>query len=83
MTASTWRWQLAGGLSAVASLVHVAIMAGGPAWCRFFGADERMAVAAENGRLYPGLITLCIAVILAGWSVYALSGAVCSHASYC
>jgi hypothetical protein len=34
-----------------------------------------MARLAESGSWYPGLITLVIAAILAGWAAYALSGA--------
>lgn len=40
-----------------------------------FGAGERMAVAAEKGRWYPGLITAAIACVLLAWSAYALSAA--------
>ncbi|WEJ72268.1 hypothetical protein [Pseudomonas sp. PSE14] len=62
-------------LSALAALLHVAIIFGGAPWYRFFGAGERMARAAEAGHLRPTLITIGIASILALWSLYALSGA--------
>ncbi|WP_207885000.1 hypothetical protein [Pseudomonas sp. 30_B] len=62
-------------LSALAALLHVAIVFGGAPWYRFFGAGESMARMAEAGRLRPTLITLGIASVLALWSVYALSGA--------
>lgn len=62
-------------LSALAALLHVAIIFGGAPWYRFFGAGERMARAAEAGHLRPTLITTGIASILALWSLYALSGA--------
>jgi hypothetical protein len=62
-------------LSAIAALLHLGIIAGGPAWYRFFGAGERMARAAEQGRAYPTLVTLAIAAVLAVWSTYALAGA--------
>ncbi|MCJ1886282.1 hypothetical protein LNN38_15605 [Pseudomonas sp. LA21] len=62
-------------LSALAALLHVAIIFGGAPWYRFFGAGESMARMAEAGRLRPTLITLGIASVLALWSVYALSGA--------
>jgi hypothetical protein len=53
-------WLIAGGiLSAIAALMHIAIIIGGPDWYRFFGAGEGMARAAE----------------LAIWSAYAFSGA--------
>jgi hypothetical protein len=70
------RWLIAGGvLSAVASLLHVAVIVGGPAWYRFFGAGEPMARAAAAGSWYPPAVTSVIALILAAWSAYAFSGA--------
>ncbi len=66
---------LAGAFSAVASALHLAIIAGGARWYRFFGAGERMARMAERGQIRAALITLAIALVLAGWSAYALSGA--------
>lgn len=60
-------------LSAVAALLHVAIVVGGAPWYRFFGAGERMASAAETGRAYPAIVTLSIAIVLALWATYALS----------
>ena len=62
-------------LSAIAAMLHLGIIAGGPAWYRFFGAGERMARAAEQGRWYPTLVTACIAAVLGAWSAYALAGA--------
>ena len=74
---STVNIPLAAGalLSAVAALLHLGIVAGGPAWYRFFGAGERFARAAEQGRLYPTVVTLGIAAVLFTWSMYALAGA--------
>jgi hypothetical protein len=63
------------GLSAVAALLHVCVIFGGPAWYRFFGAGERMAAGAAAGHLYPALVTLLIACMLGTWAAYALSGA--------
>jgi hypothetical protein len=37
-----------GALSLVAALLHIAIIVGGPAWYRFFGAGEALA----NGTLH-------------------------------
>ena len=62
-------------LSFVASLLHVAVVFGGPSWYRFFGAGEGMAALAEKGCIHPALITLGIAAILFVWGLYALSGA--------
>ena len=64
-----------GVLTAAASLLHLAMILGGPEWYRFFGAGERMARMAARGSPYPGLITAGIAAVLAVWALYALSGA--------
>jgi putative oxidoreductase len=70
------RWLLAGGLlTGIASLLHVAIIVGGPDWYRFFGAGERMARLAAQGSPYPALVTAGIAAVLGVWTLYALSGA--------
>lgn len=70
------RWLLYGGvLTGVASLLHVAIIAGGPEWYRFFGAGEAMARGAARGSPYPAVVTAGIAAILFVWMLYALSGA--------
>lgn len=66
---------IGGVLSALASLLHIAIIIGGPAWYRFFGAGEGMAQLAESGSTYPTIITIIIAIILALWALYAFSGA--------
>ncbi len=67
---------LAGGLlSLVAGGLHLAIIIGGPDWLRFFGAGERLAVMAENGANYPGLVTGVIAVALIIMGTYALAAA--------
>lgn len=43
------RWLIVGGgLSLLASLLHVACMIGGPDWFRFFGAGEAMAQAVAR-----------------------------------
>lgn len=69
-------WLVAGGvLSGLAAILHLAVIAGGPAWYRFFGAGEGMARMAERGMIEPVLITLGIVAILAIWAVYAFAGA--------
>ena len=69
-------WLIAGGwLSLAAAVLHLAVIAGGPDWYRFFGAGEGMARAAERGELTPHLITLGIVVMLTIWSAYAFAGA--------
>lgn len=70
------RWLVAGGaLSAVASLLHIGCIFGGPAWYRFFGAGERMARMAERDWWRPAPVTLLIAAVLAVWAAYAFSAA--------
>jgi putative oxidoreductase len=70
------RWLLLGGvLTGFASLLHIAIIVGGPDWYRFFGAGERMAKRAAHGSASPTIITAGIAVVLGVWALYALSGA--------
>ena len=64
-----------GLLSAAAALLHVACIVGGPAWYRFLGAGEGMALAAARGSLRPTLVTLGIAAVLGIWAAYAFSGA--------
>ena len=64
-----------GVLSAAASLLHLAVIAGGPSWYRFFGAGEEMARMAEQGSLTPALVTIGIATVLAIWAAYAFAGA--------
>jgi hypothetical protein len=65
----------AGSMSAAAAFAHLAVIAGGPAWYRFFGAGEGMARAAERGLLIAPLTTIAIASVLAIWAAYAFSGA--------
>jgi hypothetical protein len=69
-------WLVVGGvLSAVAAVIHLAAIVGGPAWYRFFGAGEEIAAAAARGSPVPGLMTLGIATVLLIWSAYAFAGA--------
>jgi hypothetical protein len=65
----------AGCLSFIASLLHIACIFGGPDWYLFFGAGERMAELAAAGDPYPTIVTFIISAILAGWGLYAFSGA--------
>jgi len=63
------------GLSFTAALLHLGVIAGGPAWYDRLGAGKRFVRAAEAGKRYPAIITLGIAAVLTGFGVYALSGA--------
>ena len=62
-------------LTGAAALLHLAIILGGPAWYRFFGAGERMARLAARGAAGPAVLTAGIAGVLAAWALYGLSGA--------
>ena len=64
-----------GVLSLLAAVLHVAVIIGGPDWYRFFGAGEEMAKMAEQGKFYPGLVTIGIATILVVWAWFAFAGA--------
>lgn len=64
-----------GGIgSLLIAVLHLAIIAIGPAGYRYFGAGE-LAPMAEHGSPVPALLTLCIAVVFAVWGAYGLSGA--------
>ena len=57
------RWLLlAGTMSGAASLLHLGVILGGPAWYRFFGAGEGMAHMAERGDPKAALTELMWAV---------------------
>ncbi len=60
-----------GGLSVLASLIHVGCIIFGAPWYRFFGAGEQMALLAQQGSLQPTLITSFIALVLFVWALYA------------
>jgi hypothetical protein len=76
MQASVNLYLLLGGLlSFLASLAHIGIIFGGAKWYRFFGAGEKFAKAAEQGKAFPGVMTFCIALVLASWGIFAWSGA--------
>lgn len=69
-------WLIAGGgLSAGAAALHLAIIAGGPGWYRFFGAGEKLARAAERGSPVPAVWAAGIAGALGLAAAYAWSGA--------
>lgn len=62
-------------LDFTAAALHLAIIAGGAEWYRFFGAGEDFASRAANGDLLPDLVTLGIAAILSIWGLYCLQAA--------
>lgn len=69
-------WLLAAAwMSVAASILHLAVIVGGPDWYRFFGAGEAMAQAAERGSPVPAILTIAIAAILGIWALYAFGAA--------
>ena len=69
-------WLVWGAVAtALAALLHLLIIAGGPDWYRFFGAGEAMAQLAEQGDGYPAVITAAIAGMLLVCAAYAWAGA--------
>jgi hypothetical protein len=70
-----WFLVAGGAASLLASAAHLAVIVGGPAWYRFFGAGEGMARAAERGLWTAPALTFAIAAVLAIWAAYAFAGA--------
>jgi putative oxidoreductase len=68
---SAWAW--AAGLDFLAAALHGAIVLGGPAWYRFFGAGEQLARMAERRHPWPTVVTLAIAGVLALFGAYAMT----------
>lgn len=69
-------WLILGGvLSLIASVLHIAVIMGGAAWYRLFGAGEALALMAEQGSWYPAMLTSAIAMMLFIWALFAFSGA--------
>lgn len=66
---------LAALLDFIAATLHLAIIAGGAEWYRFFGAGEDFASRAASGDIFPDLVTLGIAIILMIWGLYCLQAA--------
>lgn len=62
-------------LSAIAGCLHIGIIVKGAPWYRFFGAGETMAMASDQGKLWPHVVTFFIAAILFAWAALAVSGA--------
>jgi hypothetical protein len=66
---------IAGTLSAMAAILHIACIYFGAPWYRLLGAGEHMAKLAEQGSLIPTAITSAIVLVLFIWSLYAFSAA--------
>ena len=66
---------IAGLLTLLVAALHVGCIIFGADWYRFLGAGEQMAQLAENGDVYPTVITSIIVGVFLIWSAYAFSGA--------
>jgi hypothetical protein len=66
---------IAGTLSAMAAILHIACIYFGAPWYRLLGAGEYMAKLAEQGSLIPTAVTSAIVLVLFIWSLYAFSAA--------
>ena len=62
-------------LTFLGSLLHIAIIIGGPDWYLASGAGENMAALAKSDSMYPAFVGSILVCIFLGWSLYALSGA--------
>jgi len=62
-------------LSALAALLHIALIVFGASWYRFFGAGEKLTSMVEQGRYFPHFVAFGIAMLLVTASAYALAGA--------
>lgn len=68
-------WLIPAAIHAVIALLHLAIIFGGPAWYRFFGAGEQMAHMAEMGSAIPTVVTSAISTVFVILGIYSLSAA--------
>lgn len=59
----------------VAAILHLMCIAFGGKWYLAMGAGKEMARLSDSGHWYPTAVTLFISLVLAIWSLYALSGA--------
>jgi hypothetical protein len=59
----------------IAALFHIAFIIGGAEWIEFAGAPPHIVDSFRQGTMEGPLVTLVIAVVLAGWAAYGFSGA--------
>jgi len=65
--------QVAAFIAAAGALIHVAAIAGGPAWFEFFGAPPAVLASARAGTWLAPVGSLLIAGLMALCAAYALS----------
>ena len=66
---------VAAALTALAALLHLAVIVQGPRGYQWCGAGDRIVAAARSGSRVPAALTSMICVVLLAWAAYALSGA--------
>jgi putative oxidoreductase len=76
MQRSTNNYLLFSGIvAALAGVLHVATIFGGPAWYRFIGATEPVVRLAAKGHMFPVVVCLVAAGLLFVCACFAFSGA--------
>lgn len=63
----------------IASLLHLSCIVFGGKMFRLLGAGEYIATLADKGHWYPPFIAIVIALVLAGFGIYALSAISMAH----
>jgi len=66
---------VAAGCSAAVAVLHLAILAMGPPWYRWFGAPALARQIESGAALGPTVLTLAVAAVFMVWTIYGLSGA--------
>jgi len=64
---------LAGSIAAVGALLHLAAIAGGPAWYAFFNAPPQVVASAHAGTWLAPVSTSIIAILMGLCAAYAFS----------
>lgn len=64
-----------GAFSAAIAVLHLAVIAMGPAGYRYFGAPDEFATMTAQGSFAPAVLTAVFALIFALWAVYGFGGA--------
>lgn len=75
MPGSNHLFIIAGISSCLVAVLHIIVIIGGADWYRLIGAGEALALMAEQGDLYPALLTATISLIFMLFGLYAFSGA--------
>lgn len=66
---------LCGVINALIALLHVLVIYYGAPAYRYFGAGEKMAMMAEQGALFPAVVTSGITIVFAAFAAVAFAEA--------